>query len=560
MKMLKIVHSGVPLLKTGSTRRRIPMSGNLVAYHSWSSAPMPDVFRYSRRPNRAHTINWRSWGTAAFTEAIQTHKPIFLVIASSWCEWSHVMDETTLSEPTLISIVNADYIPIRVDSDIRPDVNQRYNQNGWPSVALLSTEGEILWGGVYVKPQQLLYYLGHIRRYYSEHRQEISQQVHWLRERRLLSSQNTQQIRGLYLAQERFSLAQIPHRAGIVLRELFDAENGGFSIHANLKFPHPEALELLLWLAKLYQQPDMLAMVCHSLVQMRDGGLWDTEDGGFFRYSEAIDWSAPLTEKMLDENAALLRLTLLTAEMTGEEQWFVLARQLLRYVSTTLWQEDLGVFSGSQCADLTYYEPDLYSRASRQSPPIDTTIYTSWNARMISACLLAGRILHDTTFTMMALRALDYLCEHMLHVDGSAYHFSIDGISGLPGQLADQVWLTRALLDAYAETEKNEYLATAMALMQVACYQLLDDSSGLFYDYPFGTQAIGRLLLREQPLTENALAAECLLRIAAYTKRQNLRHAALLVLVRCKERYDRSGIQGAHYACIVTRSLEQKWL
>ena len=117
------------------------MSGKIVASHSWSSAPIPELFRFSPRPNQAHKIHWRSWGEAAFEEAILQDKPIFLVISSSWCQWCHIMDETTLSEPSIITIVNNDYIPIRVDSDLRPDVNPRYTQNGWPSVVLLSSEG-----------------------------------------------------------------------------------------------------------------------------------------------------------------------------------------------------------------------------------------------------------------------------------------------------------------------------------------------------------------------------------------------------------------------------------
>src|SRR6266567_7651551 len=145
---------------------------------------MPDIFRFSPRPNMAHSIHWRSWGEDVFSEAMLSDKPIFLVISSSWCQWCHIMDETTLSESSIINILNSDYVPIRVDSDLRPDVNQRYNQNGWPSVVLLSSEGEILWGGVYVPPKQMLYYLGHIRRYYTENRQEITEQVRELQDRR----------------------------------------------------------------------------------------------------------------------------------------------------------------------------------------------------------------------------------------------------------------------------------------------------------------------------------------------------------------------------------------
>ncbi len=147
------------------------MSSDLTAKDAWLSAltSTATVFRFSPHPHRASNIQWRTWGMAAFEEAVQQDKPIFLLISSAWCQWCHIMDETTLSEMSIIAILNHDYIPIRVDSDLRPDVNQRYNQNGWPSVALLSAEGEVLWGGVYVPPSQMLYYLGYIQRYYSEH-------------------------------------------------------------------------------------------------------------------------------------------------------------------------------------------------------------------------------------------------------------------------------------------------------------------------------------------------------------------------------------------------------
>src|SRR5436305_9644641 len=193
------------------------MSGKVVANCPWSSASLHDVFRFSPRANLAHTIKWRSWSKAAFEEANRLEKPIFLVISSSWCQWCHIMDATTLSEASIITIVNNDYIPIRVDSDLRPDVNQRYNQNGWPSIVLLSSEGEILWGGVYVPPKQMLYYLGHIRRYYSEHRAEIAQQVRELQSQRftqkLTQSLPSSGLRPL-LQEERTALIDLPSEAG----------------------------------------------------------------------------------------------------------------------------------------------------------------------------------------------------------------------------------------------------------------------------------------------------------------------------------------------------------
>jgi uncharacterized protein YyaL (SSP411 family) len=383
------------------------MSRDLTAGDAWSSAltSTATVFRFSPHPHRATLIQWRAWGKAAFDEAVQQDKPIFLLITASWCQWCHIMDETTLSETSIIAILNHDYIPIRVDSDLRPDVNQRYNQNGWPSVALLSAEGEVLWGGVYVPPSQMLYYLGYIQRYYSEHRSEFIERLHALQDRRftktLIQTLPSSGSRTL-LSEERTALVDLPVEAGKVLRDLYDEEYGGFKIHPHLKFPHPEALELLIMLAQHYDQANALDMVTNTLEQMQDGGLWDKEEGGFFRYSAASDWSMPHTEKMLDANAAMLRLVLLTAQATQSQQWYDLAQRLLSYLNATLWQPRMNIFSGSQSADEEYYEPGTYSRASRPAPQVDMTVFTSWNARMISSYLLASQVLHQPSLDAMA--------------------------------------------------------------------------------------------------------------------------------------------------------------
>jgi len=344
-----------------------------------------------------------------------------------------------------------------------------------------------------------------------------------------------------------------------VLQDLYDADFGGFTIHPHLKFPHPEALELLLILSRQIN-PELLDLVSYSLEQMRDGGLWDKEEGGFFRYSAASDWSIPHTEKMLEENAAMLRLTLLTAQATKDQEWSHLSKRLLLYINNKLWIPEIGAFAGSQSANEEYYEPGPYSRASREAPHVDKTLYTAWNARMISSYFLAAKVLNYPSLNTMALRALDYLCEHMVHQEGCMYHSSMQGYTDLPGQLSDQVWMTCALLDAYELDGQKSYLEMAIALMHFACQELLDQQSGLFYDYPETPLAVGRLSLREQPLTENAVAAECLLRMSEYGKRQNLRDTALLVLSGCLGKYRRTGIQGAVYARVVAQAIESKWL
>ena len=86
-----------------------------------------EEFHFSPRPNRAAEINWHPWSATAFEAARSSGRPILLSISAVWCHWCHVMDETTYSHPGIIDLINREYVPIRVDNDVRPDINQRYN-------------------------------------------------------------------------------------------------------------------------------------------------------------------------------------------------------------------------------------------------------------------------------------------------------------------------------------------------------------------------------------------------------------------------------------------------
>ncbi|MAF37311.1 MAG: hypothetical protein CL696_00245, partial [Chloroflexi bacterium] len=99
------------------------------------------MFRFSVRPNRAHLIDWREWGEDAFEEARQQDKPVVLFITAFWCGFCQRMDENALSDNETIALLNAFFIPIRVEESQRPDVDLRYNQNGWPSIAILTPDG-----------------------------------------------------------------------------------------------------------------------------------------------------------------------------------------------------------------------------------------------------------------------------------------------------------------------------------------------------------------------------------------------------------------------------------
>ena len=131
-------------------------------------------FRFSPRPNRAAEIKWRPWGEPAFAEARRLGRPVLLSLSAVWCHWCHVMDETSYSDPRVIAAVNEHFVPIRVDNDRHPDVNRRYNMGGWPTTAFLAPSGDVLTGGTYLPPEQMLESLARVKAFFDANKAQIA--------------------------------------------------------------------------------------------------------------------------------------------------------------------------------------------------------------------------------------------------------------------------------------------------------------------------------------------------------------------------------------------------
>src|SRR5579872_716222 len=196
-----------------------------------------DSFHFSPRPNRAADIRWSPWSAAAFEDAKQQGKPVLLAISAVWCHWCHVMDETTYSDSTVINLINERFVPVRVDNDQRPDVNARYNMGGWPTTALLSPEGEILYGGTYIPPEHLRSILRQIDDMYSkpENRLALAKRIHEMRTLRAARARTP--------AGGELDEATAATILGLIHAH-FDAAHGGFG--GEQKFPHVAVLQFLL--------------------------------------------------------------------------------------------------------------------------------------------------------------------------------------------------------------------------------------------------------------------------------------------------------------------------
>ena len=436
-------------------------------------------FHFSPRPNRASEINWHAWSPQAFDEAKQSRRPILLSISAVWCHWCHVMDETTYSHPAVIDLINREYVPVRVDNDVRPDINQRYNMGGWPTTAFLTPSGDILTGATYLPPDQMAGALMKIADYYRSNQPEIATRVLDARKR---------------------AASGVARSAGELDRRLvdevleatvsaYDSEYGGFGTAP--KFPQTDALLLLLEQSVLRDDPELKLMAVNTLEHMAHGGTYDHVEGGFFRYSTTQDWSVPHFEKMLEDHAGLVH-SLALAGMPD-----VLATTT-GYLDRVLRDPKTGLYAGSQDADEHYYAMDAAERAAANPPYVDRRVYTSWNAALAIAYLHAG---------LDAERLLDSLFKRAYREGNGMTHFE-----GVGGQLADQVWSMWAATRAYEWGLGERWLRIALDLATHLEEAYADPELGGYLDHSGGDE-LGRLGERIKPLTENSIAAMALIEL-----------------------------------------------
>ena len=432
----------------------------------FESAAFAVGFRFSPRPNTAHLIQWREWGPDLFAEAKAADKLILLSLSAVWCHWCHVMDETTYSDAAIIALINDRFIPVRVDADLRPDVDSLYNQGGWPSTAILTPQGEVIDGGNYIPPGEMLQRLNRAADLFATDRQRIEKQLAAYRER--------QQFRA-------GGVSGPPDRAmvdGIVelLAGVFDEQYGGFG--SGQKFPNPDAMDLLLAAYSERKDSTVKKMLSVTLDTMATGGIHDRVEGGFFRYATKQDWSEPHYEKMLEVNAGLIGAYARVYQVLRSERYRQTMEDSIGYVLRTLHDERSGALFGSQDADEEYYRPG--SRKKRTPPQVDRTSYADSSSLMISALIAAWEATGTQRYLDTAERAADHITRELYRPGTGVFHALRDGRPVLVGQMEDNVLFGIAMLDLYTATGTRRYLDRAARVGQLVAARFYDNGRKRF--------------------------------------------------------------------------------
>jgi len=482
-------------------------------------------------------VPWLPWSKKAFQRAKELDKPILLAIGAVWCHWCHVMDKTTYSDGEVAKMIEEKFVPIRVDRDQRPDIDKRYNMGGWPTTAFLTPNGEVLTGATYVPPKQMKPWLQRISRFYKENKNKIKAKIEKLEKEEAKAPSVESDL-------NRDFFQSVIDGLTLEIASSFDSLHGGFGDAP--KFPHTEGLTLALLEYQIQEHKPLLSIVTKTLQKMSAGGIYDKEEGGFFRYSTTRDWSIPHYEKMCEDNAKLLVNYLEAYQVTGEEILKETAQGILTYVDASLSDQDNGGFYGSQDADEEYYKLSLQERRKRASPKIDKTLYTNWNAMMTSAYLLASVVLKNPSYRKLAIQTVDLLLEKSFSPRRGMYHYYFEGKKHLPSLLTDQAYMIKGLTDAYQSTSDNKFLNHAESIARFMLNNLWDDVGG-FYDRPKKAEALGALKTLNRPLAENSAAADAFLRLHYLTGKKKYLETAKRTLEHFGSTYQRYGIMAAAY-------------
>jgi uncharacterized protein len=502
------------------------------------------------RQHADNPVHWQQWTPEALTEAATRDVPILLSIGYAACHWCHVMAHESFEDAEVAAATNADFVCIKVDREERPDLDAVYmnatvsltGQGGWPMTCFLTPDGRPFFCGTYYPKPQFLQLLGAVRDTWRTRRSEVE------RAGDQIAAELGRRSSGLRADGPPVEPSLCDSAVAAILADE-DREHGGFGTAP--KFPPSALLEALLRSYERTSDPAPLAAVQRTAAAMARGGIYDQLAGGFARYSVDRSWVVPHFEKMLYDNALLVRAYAhwgrrtgdpLARRVAGETAAFMLdaldmggmfassldadagGREGSTYVFTPeelraiLGDDDgdwaatvfavtrAGTFEhGSSVLQLPR-DPDdggrfarvraelLTARRERVQPERDDKVITAWNGFAITALAEAGIALGRPDLIDAARRCADSLL--ILHlVNDRLRRASLGGeVGDSPAILEDYAALATGLLTLHQVSGEASWLMAATDLIDTALAEFTDaESPGRWFDTAADAE---RLVLR----------------------------------------------------------------
>ncbi|WP_295813859.1 thioredoxin domain-containing protein [uncultured Nitratireductor sp.] len=494
--------------------------------------------------HKDNPVHWRPWSAAALEEARETGKPILLSVGYAACHWCHVMAHESFEDPGIAATMNRHFVNVKVDREERPEIDQIYmaalsatgEQGGWPLTMFLDSDGKPFWGGTYFPPDQ---------RYGRPGFPQVLEAVNtaWQNKR-------TELLQSAEALRSHVKARLSPHAAGSgspeetletmakSIQAMMDTSHGG--LRGAPKFPNTPFMRVLWLNGRKRGDTLQLEAVVKSVKSMLSGGIYDHVGGGLARYATDERWLVPHFEKMLYDNAQLLRLLCWLYGSTDDQSFRMRIEEtvgwLLREMrlagggfassldadtqgvegQTYLWTEQqirtvlgpqadrfLDVFSlasppnwegapilhrlnrsdhlgaEEESALRGMLDTLLAVRDKRPQPGCDDKVLVDWNGLAISALAEAGRILTRTDWIDAARNAFRFVTESMM--DRRLPHSIRAGKSVFPGLSSDYACMISAAAALYQATGEADFLRQGHAWLEQLDTWYADEARSGYY-------------------------------------------------------------------------------
>ena len=307
-------------------------------------------------------VEWLPWGDEAFEKAKREDKPVFLSCGYSTCHWCHVMEHESFRDEEVAALLNAAFVPVKVDREERPDIDATYmaacqvlnKGGGWPLNVFLTPEGKPFFAATYLPKRGsqaqpgLVDMIPRVRWLWATKRDAIEQSADSIIEALRKGAVPTG---GSCPGKTEMT------RAYGALKKAFDPAWGGF--YGAPKFPAPHRLSFLLRYGQEFREQDALNMVAITMRRMWDGGVHDHLGGGFFRYSVDERWGVPHFEKMLYDQALLLHAGADAFEVFNDPFFEAFCRDIVSFLYREMRSHE-GAFAAALDADAEGMEGGYY--------------------------------------------------------------------------------------------------------------------------------------------------------------------------------------------------------
>jgi len=503
------------------------------------------------RQHADNPVHWLQWSPQALAEAASRDVPILLSIGYAACHWCHVMAHESFEDEAVAAVMNRNFVNIKVDREERPDIDAVYmnatvaltGHGGWPMTCFLTPDGRPFFCGTYYPKANFLQLLAAVTDTWLTRRREVEETSdHISGELRSMAS-------GLPGGGPPITPALCDHAVAAVLQNE-DPVSGGFVTNQSgaPKFPPSALLEALLRSHERTGDAMPLEAVERTCSAMARGGIYDQLAGGFARYSVDPSWVVPHFEKMLYDNALLLRAYAhwarrtsnpLARRIAGETARFLIddlgadgmftssldadsdGREGLTYVWTPAeLRKVLGEDDGAWAAELFVVTDDgtfehgssvlqlpndpadrdryvrvrttlLAARSTRPQPGRDDKVVTAWNGLAITALAEAAAALEAPEFLYAAAQCAQKIVE--LHIaDGRLRRAGLGGrVGDSAAILEDHAALATGLLTLYQLTGEASWLSSAMSLLDIALEHFTDtENAGRWFDTADDAEAL----------------------------------------------------------------------